>query len=359
MTTIDQKPYFAAFAAYSKINTQNWQRILGYFPGLSEAWNAGAGDFIKAGVSKEFVEGFFDFKKKTSPEAEFEKLEKHGVDIITILDEGYPKNLKEIFTPPVVLYVRGELKPEDELSIAIVGSRRATDYGRRATKEVAEGLAEAGITIVSGLALGLDAEAHKAAITKKSRTIAVLANGLDQIYPLTNKPIGDKILENGAIISEQPIGMPPLKQNFPARNRIISGLSLGMLVTEAGDKSGTLYTANFALEQNRLIYAIPGPIYNPLAHGPNNLIKMGAKPVTSAEDILEDLGIEAAPAKKALPETPDEVMIFEILENEAKHIDEITRLSEKTSGEISRILTMMEIKEKVKHLGGMVYTLKR
>lgn len=354
-----EKPYFAAFAVFPKINTLNWQKILGYFPDLTEAWGAGAGDFKKAGLSSDFVEGFFDFRKKINPEKEYEKLQKHGVDILTILDESYPKNLKEIFTPPVVLYVKGELKPEDEFAIGVVGARKATDYGKRATREITEGMAEAGITIVSGLALGLDAEAHKAAISKKARTIAVLANGLDQIYPPTNKPIADKILENGAIISEQPIGMPPLKQNFPARNRIISGLSLGVLITEAGEHSGTLHTASFALEQNRQIYAVPGPIYNPLSQGPNNLIKSGAKAVSCAEDILEDLGIETAPAEKALPETPDEVMIFEILETESRHIDEITKLAEKPAQEISRILTMMEIKEKVKHLGGMVYTLRK
>jgi len=358
MVKIDQKAYFAAFAAYPKINTQNWQKILGYFPNLFEAWEADASDFGKTGVSKEFVEGFFDFRKKINPEKEYEKLQKYGIDIITILDEDYPKNLKEIFTPPVVLYVRGGLKPEDEFAIAVVGARKATDYGKRATKEITEGIAEAGLTIVSGLALGLDAEAHKAAISKKARTIAVLANGLDQIYPPTNKSIADKILENGAIISEQPIGMPALKQNFPARNRIISGLSLGVLITEAGEHSGTLHTASFAIEQNRQIYAVPGPIYNPLSHGPNNLIKSGAKPVSCANDILEDLGIETK-AVIVRPETQDEEMIFAILEAENLHIDEITKRTEKESAEISKILTMMEIKNKVKHLGGMVYTLKR
>jgi len=356
---MSDKKHFAAFGAFPKINTENWQRLIGYFSDLEKAWNASKQDFKDAKLSGDFILDFLDFRSKTTPEKEWEKLEKHKVDIITVLDESYPKNLKEIFNPPFVLYSIGVLKPEDNTAIAIVGSRKCTDYGKRATKDIAEGLAQAGITIVSGLALGLDTEAHTAAVQNSARTIAVLANGLDEIYPVSNTALAEKILENGAIISEQPIGMPALKQNFPARNRIISGLSLGVLITEAGEASGTIHTANFALEQNRNIYAIPGPIYNPLAYGPNKLLKMGAKAVTEACDILEDLGIDSENAEKPLPENDDERMIFEVLAGEPKHVDEITRICELPSHEISQILSMMEIKSKVKHLGGMVYTLKR
>lgn len=350
--------YLAAFSAFPKTSTKFYQKILGYFPDFKIAWEGKLREYLEAGIDEKIAYEFIDFKKRTEPEEEKDKLIRHKINVISRIDKGYPENLKEIYNPPFVLFIKGELTPQDENAIAVVGSRKATDYGSRVTKEISQGLAKADITIVSGLALGLDAEAHWAAVKAEKRTIAVLANGLDKTYPLTNNALGEKIIQNGAIISEQPIGMPPLKHNFPARNRIISGLSLGVLVTEAGDKSGTLHTANFALEQGRNVYAIPGPIYNPLAYGPNMLIKNGAKPVTCAGDILEDFGIQEVVQKRAFPENENERIIFKILEVEPKHIDVITRESEKESHEISQMLSLMEIKGKVKHLGGMVYTLR-
>lgn len=350
--------YLAAIAAFPKKNTLFWQRITSYFPSYKEAWDAPISQLKAARVEERTLVEFLDFRNKTNPKEELEKLKKHGIRIITIADKEYPENLKEIFTPPFILFIKGELKKEDANAIAIVGSRKATDYGKRVTREIAAGLARAKITIVSGLALGLDAEAHRAVVSNGGRAIAVLASGLDTISPTSNTALANEILKNGAIISEQPLGMPPLKQNFPARNRIVSGLSKGVLVTEAGEHSGTLYTANFALEQNRNVYAVPGPIYNPLSVGPNSLLKMGAKAVTTAEDILEDLGVEGMAAAKAEAENDDERLIFDILATEPKHIDLIAKEAKLTPAEISQILSMMEIKEKVKNLGGMVYCLK-
>lgn len=219
-------------------------------------------------------------------------LKKYGIRIVKISDKEYPANLKEIHNPPQILYVRGNLKPEDDISVAIVGARRCSEYGKRVTRKLASGIAEAKVTIISGLALGLDTIAHEEAVKKGSRTIAVLANGLDTVYPQANWELAEKISQNGALISEYPPGTEPLKQNFPARNRIISGLAKSVLITEATDKSGTLHTLNFALEQNRDVYAVPGPIDSPLSLLPNNLIKEGARPVTEASDILIDMGIE-------------------------------------------------------------------
>jgi DNA processing protein len=214
--------------------------------------------------------------------------DKYEVRTLRFEDKEYPSNLKEIHNPPPVLYIIGKLLSEDDNAIAVVGSRRCTEYGRRVTGDLAGKLAEAGVTIVSGLALGIDTIAHKEAVKRGTRTIAVLANGLDMIYPPENKILADRILKNGAIISEYPIGTEPLKQNFPARNRIISGLSRGILLTEATDKSGTLHTVNFGIEQNRDIYAVPGPVDSPLSVLPNEFIKKGAKAITCGEDILED-----------------------------------------------------------------------
>jgi DNA processing protein len=353
------KQFLASFGAFHHISTETWLKLVGYFPNFKDAWEATSSEYLHAGISEKIVGELAAYKKQVEPQKIWEELIKNQVSIIAFTEKEFPTNLKEIYSPPFLLYIKGELKPEDELAIAIVGARKFTDYGRRTTQDMASGIAQAGVTIVSGLALGLDAVAHEAAIKEGSRTIAVLANGLDRIYPTTNRGIAEKILENGAIISEQPIGMPPLRQNFPARNRIISGLSTGVLVTEASEHSGTLHTANFALEQGRQIYAVPGPIYNPMSAGPNNLIKMGAKPVSTPSDILEDLGItELESTKNILPENPDEVMIFELLASEPKHIDVITKEAAREPHEISGIISMMEIKGKVKHLGGMVYCLK-
>lgn len=357
MNNHNHKVYWAFFSHVPNINTKRWQQLLSFFPNIEDAWKGNKTDYINAGIDNNFVENLLKFKKANKPDSIIEKLDRYNVRIITIYDEEYPINLKEIYTPPYVIFVKGELIKKDEYALAVVGSRKCTDYGKRATKDIVAGVASSGITIVSGLALGLDAEAHWAALKAGGRTIAVLANGLDTVYPTTNKSLAERIIENGCIISEQPIGMPPLKQNFPARNRIISGLSKGVLISEAGERSGTLHTSSFAIEQNRNIYAIPGPIYNPLAKGPNNLIKHGAKPTTCSLDILEDFGIEETAKEKQLPENSDEKIIFEILESEPKHIDDISKETKKESHEISRIISIMEIKGKVKHLGGMVYTL--
>lgn len=351
------KEYWIGFNSVPGMKSIYWQKILSYFPDLRTAWSSSEGEILKAGISGEWVPCFFNFKRNNEPKKLYEIVQRNKIDIITFVDKNYPESLKEIYSPPYVLYIKGELKNEDINAIAIVGSRKGTDYGKRATFEISSDLARSKITIVSGLALGLDTEAHKGAIAGSGRTIAVLANGLDTIYPTSNTNLTKKILENGCVISEQPIGMPALKQNFPARNRIISGLSLGVMVTEAGESSGTLHTASFAIEQNKQIYALPGPIYNPLSKGPNNLIKNGAKPVTSSLDILEDFGV-SDDKLVTKPEGEDEKKIFEILKNDNLHIDEITQRAKAEPAEISKTLTMMEIRGKVRHLGGMVYGLK-
>lgn len=351
------KEYLAAFGAIPNIRGEHWQKIIGYFPDLKSAWSSKTGELLEAGLPEKWIDEFLDFRNQVTPSEVMEELKKNKIDIIAFDNPGYPVLLKEISSPPYLLYIRGELKPEDQNAIGIVGSRKGTDYGRRATYEIAEGLGKAGITVISGLAIGLDTEAHRGALAGGGRTIAVLANGLDAVYPSSNQNLAEQIIDNGCLISEQPFGMPPLKHNFPARNRIISGLSQGVLVTEAGEASGTLHTASFAIEQNRQLYAIPGPIYNPLAKGPNNLLKQGAKAVTCAQDILEDFGIESS-VTEILPVGEDEELIFKILKTENLHIDDIVRLSERDPADISKILTLMELRGKIRNLGGQLYSLK-
>jgi DNA processing protein len=348
--------YLAAIGAFPGIKTAHWQKLIAHFSTLDRAWVASYGELKKTGLEEKWIKDFFEYRDQADPEEILLHLKENEIDIVSIYDDGYPQILKEIYNPPFILYQKGRYLEQDNRAVAIVGSRKGTDYGKRVTFDIARSLAEAGVTIVSGLAVGLDTEAHKGALAGGGRTIAILANGLDQIYPASNTALAQEIIKNGCLFSEQPFGMPPLKQNFPARNRIISGLSEGVLITEADEKSGTLHTASFALEQNRQIYAVPGPVYNPLAKGPNSLLKHGAKAVTEANDILEDYGLEKV-RQNLEPEGEEEELIYGALKDDNLHIDEIARRTGRQTSEISKTLTLMELRGKIKHLGGMVYTL--
>jgi len=231
-------------------------------------------------------------RKNLDPESFAETIKDQGIKWFTIYGEDYPKPLKEIYDPPVVLYYKGEITPQDQSAIAVVGTRRMTGYGKVVTQQFTKDLVARNLTIVSGLARGVDSEAHWTALRTGGRTIAVLGGGLNKIYPPENRNLAEEIVKgHGALVSEFPPNNPPLPGNFPARNRIISGLSLAVLVTEAAEDSGSLITARFALEQGRDVFAVPGPITSSLSKGPIDLIKAGARPVTNADEILEDLGI--------------------------------------------------------------------
>lgn len=300
-------------------------------------------------------------QKNINPEKTVEELTENNISVITLQDDNYPILLKEIYDAPAIIYLKGNIDFND-LMLGIVGSRRPTDYGRHTTYDFSSRLALNGITIVSGLALGIDSIAHQAAIDSKGKTIAVLGCGVDQIYPLSHEKLGHKIIETGgAIISEYPIGTPPLKQHFPARNRIISGLSAGLIITEAAEGSGSLITARAALEQNREVFAIPGPIYNKNSFGPNNLIKMGAHLVSTVQDIFDELGLiapqESATIRKIVAQSPEEEIIIKILSASPRHIDAIIKESGLEQARASSLLTIMEISGKIKHLGGMTYRL--
>ncbi|MDP8233692.1 MAG: DNA-processing protein DprA, partial [Candidatus Saelkia tenebricola] len=245
------------------------------------------------GISKNIAENITSCESTYNIDKELELIEAQGVEVLTIFDKSYPEMLKEIYDPPVVLYVKGILSDKDDLSLGVVGSRKCTQYGIRATKELVASLKDYEITIVSGLARGIDSVAHKAALENKLRTIAVLGSGLGCIYPLENAKLANDIALSGAVISEFPFETKPLKQNFPRRNRIISGLSKGIVVIEAAQRSGALITVDFALEQGRDVFAMPGPVDSESSYGTNRLIKQGAKLIDSAEDILSELGLES------------------------------------------------------------------
>lgn len=264
----------------------------------------------------------------------------------------YPELLRDIAHPPKELYVAGEI-PQLPM-VAIVGSRRATDYGRQVTYRIAADLARAGICVVSGMALGIDGVAHQAALEAGGKTLAVLGCGLDNPYPAANRHLFSKISQGGgAVISEYPEGMPGLRQNFPARNRIIAGLSLAIVVTEADASSGSLITANFALQENRLVLAVPGNVTSPRSAGPNNLLKIGAKPVTDAVDILAELELvspKLAP-RTVKADSKEEARILELLEDGVNTTHGLIEQSEISAQQIASILSLMEITGKIRNMG--------
>lgn len=293
-------------------------------------------------------------------ERELELIKDAGVKIITLFDSEYPEYLKAIYDPPVLLYIKGSFRQEDGLSVAIVGSRKCTYYGLNMAEKIASELAGYKIVIVSGLARGIDTAAHKGAVKNNGRTIAVLGNGLDFIYPAENKGLAEQILHNGVLVSEFPMQARPDKRNFPRRNRIISALSRGVLVVEAAKRSGALITADFALEQGRDVFAIPGMVDRFSSNGTNALIKQGAKLIENADDIIEELGIDRMKTgnKETEPYHPADAYednIFNILSDKPCDIDTITQRLEVETRQAKLALLNMELKGAIKQLPGKLY----
>jgi DNA processing protein len=355
--------YWVGFSLIPGIGSARGNRIVNYFDSMKNAWEASESELARAGIEESVLKEIVKARNEINLDIEMRKIEEAGISLITIKDKNYPKMLKEIYNPPFLLYIRGELKPEDEYAFAVVGARRCSDYGRQVTKELTMGLAQNNITVVSGLAAGIDGIAHQTTLeVPGARTIAVLGSGIDEpsIYPAENRALAKKIIEGrGALVSEYGIGTPPLKQNFPSRNRIISGLSLGVLVVEATETSGSLITGQLALEQGRDVFAVPGSIYNKNAAGPNALIKKGAKLVERIEDILEELHlrnvVEKIEAAEIIPENEYEEKVLKCLELENRHIDEIARETGIAISDLNAILTTMEMKGMVRNMGGGNY----
>jgi len=308
------------------------------------------------GFERKIAEAVINKRDDKFVSSQMKILKSTGAKIVTLWDSEYPDNLKNIYDPPLWLFIRGEIKKEDKVSVSIVGSRSPSVYGKLAAEKITEGLSKQGVTVVSGFARGIDSIAHKTAVKSGWRTIGVLGCGVDVIYPPEQRGLFFNIIENGAIISEYPFRTKPDPYNFPRRNRIISGLSLGTLVVEAGEKSGALITANQALEQNRDVYAIPGHINSPMSKGTNKLIKNGAKLVQSTDDILEEIAPlikEKQIEEKIIPDlTKDEKLVYEILSDNPIHIDKISEFSKKNSSELSMILLNLEFKGVVKQIPG-------
>lgn len=311
------------------------------------------------GIGEDIARNINSFKDKDLSK-EFSAAQKDNLRIITWDDEDYPENLKQIPAAPIVLYVKGRLKKEDEISIAIVGSRRASFYGLSNAEKFAGDLAEAGFTIVSGMARGVDTCAHRGALKKDGRTIAVMGSGFNNIYPSENKRLAEDIAGNGAVISEFPMDAQPIKQNFPRRNRIISGLSLGTLVVEAARNSGALITADFALEQGREVFALPGKIDSGNSFGTNELIKQGAKLVSSVDEIVEEFNLTKAcsgsikdkACGKESAVSKDEEDLYGLISDEPAFFDDIVEKTSLGIAAVSSMLLRLQLKKLVRQLPG-------
>jgi len=369
----------AAWVAFNRVpgvGVARFRKLLERFGTLAEAWAAPRDGLALAGLDRRSLEAVTDMQRRLQPERELERARATGATVITWRDAAYPALLSQIPDPPPVLYVKGALPSEDTGAVAMVGTRRATVYGRDVAERLAQDLAAAGLAVVSGLAKGIDTHAHRGALAGGGSTIAVLGHGIDTLYPRENRRLAEQIVGQGALVTDYPVGTEPMAENFPPRNRIISGLSAGVVVVEADDRSGALITSKYAMEQDRDVFAIPGPITAPSSRGCNRLIQDGAKLVTSAADVLYELnphltaaavrqlrldfgsGAASPTSETFMPSThgADDPLMAALREHgQPVHVDTLSRSLGKPVHEVTGTLTLLELQGKVRHAGGMRY----
>ena len=351
--------YWVAFSLIPGVGRARFQLLERHFGSLEEAWRAPASALLAAGLDRRTVTAIVQRRERLSPQGEMERLSRLGVRALTWHDDAYPPLLREIYELPPVLYVRGELEERDRVAVAVVGTRRPTPYGRQAAEELSWALARAGVTIVSGLARGIDAIAHRSALEAGGRTIAVMACGLDMVYPPEHARLARQVMERGALVSDYPLGTAPRADYFPRRNRIMAGLSLGVLVVEGDMTSGALNTARWAVEQDREVFAVPGSIFSPQSQGPHWLLQQGAKLVQRVEDVLEELNLTMVPQQATLaapaPDGDTEAALLRHIGREPLHVDDLCRLSGLPIATVSGTLAMLELKGLVKQVSAMTY----
>ncbi len=359
------RKYWLGFNAISGIGPARLRALLQHFGDLADAWKAGEAELRAAGLDRLTVENIITTRPRLDLDRMLADVDRLGASVLTLEDPDYPALLAELPEAPPVLYVKGTLLDQDRWAVAFVGTRRASVYGRDVTYALVTPLVNAGITIVSGLALGIDAVAHRAALEAGGRTIAVLGSGIDVIYPPEHRQLAAEIARHGAVVSIFPPGTRPEGHNFPLRNRVISGLSLGVVVVEAPASSGALLTADAAAEQGRDVFAVPGNINARTSAGTNALIQAGAKLVACAEDIFDELNLTRdaiatrAQIVEIVPDNPTEAALLEALSDAPLHIDELCQRSGLAITEVSSALSLMELKGMVRRLEGMHYTLAR
>ena len=352
--------YWIGFNLVKGIGPVRFRTLLDTFGEAETAWQASPGELRSCGLNEKLIENFVNIRHNVSLDLIWERICNQEISILTWKDEGYPGRLREIPQSPPVLYLRGEIRPEDDWAVAIVGTRRITAYGRQVTAKTAVKLAQAGVTVVSGLARGVDGIAHKSTLDAGGRTIAVLGCGLDQVYPPEHRALAERIIEAGALVSDYPPGTRPEATNFPPRNRIISGFSMATVVVEAGKRSGALITAGFAVEQGKDVFSVPGNVFSHQSSGTNRLIRDGARILIDPQEILEALDLtritEHSAARSVLPGDATEVQLYNILGHEPMHVDEIHNQTEMSIEKVTSTLALMELKGIVRQVGGMRYT---
>lgn len=349
----------------TKITNKSIEKLINTLGDISLIWNISNKEIIQLeSLSEEVKSEIIRCRNKVNLEELMNKIESEKVNIITIYDEQYPEKLRNIFDYPKVLYIKGDFIHKDELLISIVGSRKATPYGRWAAEKFSGELSKLGVTIVSGMASGIDTVAHKGALKNEGRTVAVLGSGVDVVYPKSNRKLYDDIKDNGCIISEFPLGTEPMPYNFPQRNRIISGMSLGTIVIEATEKSGSLITAYHAMEQGREVFAVPGNINSIYSKGTNMLIRDGAKIILDIEDILEEIQVIKNDINSSRQNVidynllgEDEIKIVKYISERPLHTDMISYLSGIKIQDVNSILTILEMKGIVKQMPGKIFTI--
>ncbi len=351
MTTDSDKPYWVAFNHVNGVGAVRAGQLLKRFGNLQDAWTASRNDLLFAGISDKVADQIIYSRSKINPFELTESIEKRNIHICIRTETEYPKLLKEIDNPPTVLYYVGRLPDNDMSLMGVVGTRRMTSYGQNVAEELGKFLALNGIGVVSGLARGVDGAAQTSVVNSGGMTYAVLGCGVDHIYPPEHRNLARVIVKNGAVISEYAPGTHPDKSNFPQRNRIISGMSSGVIIVEAGEKSGSLITARFAVEQGREVFVVPGKVTDVQSRGTNRLIRDGARPFYEKKEILEFLNTwqAAEPQKLNKPlqqafSTPEEKTILSLITNEPLHIDEIVRKSGIPLSKVSSSIVLLELK---------------
>lgn len=351
--------YHAACAATNCMTPLRYARLAKRLVSAYAIWRADLSELIAAGLERESAETFCAARKLIDPSALFDRIQARGISVIAVDEPGYPAMLCEIADPPYALFYRGTFKESSEWNaLGVVGARRANEYGYSATHTLVAQLARAGYAIISGLAKGIDEASHRACLNADGYTVAVLASSIEDefIYPRSNRLLAREIIDRGgALVSEYPIGIGVERYHFPARNRIISGLSMGVIIVQASETSGSLITARHALEQNRDIFAVPGPIHHPLSVGPNGLLKQGAIPLTDACDIFTfyDQALPQAMSRAAEGETEYERQILKQVSREPKHIDDVARDTQLDMSAVASTLLVMELKGLVRNIGAM------
>jgi DNA processing protein len=353
-------PYWVALHRIPRLGSKRFAILEAAFTTLEAAWRASRTELEAAGLDRGSADAIVRGRAEIDPAAEIERLGEAGVRAIPRFSDAFPERLREIPDAPPLIYMRGSWEPQDGWCVAVVGTRRATAYGRQASAEFARGLAMNGVTVISGLARGVDTIAHRTALDTGGRTVAVLANGLDTIYPPENRRLSEEITERGALITDYPLGTRPRSEYFPRRNRIMSGLALGTLVVEGDYESGAMITARFALEQGREVFAVPGSIFSPQSRGPLSLLRDGATPVANAEEIMEALNLTMIGAQmdfgRAQPaRTEEERSLMTALSREPRHVDDVVRASGLAAATVSATLALLELKGLVRNVGGMHY----